>query len=70
VKETGAISFQLRFSGPPNIAFPQYRHDIDSFDDTLRTLNLDAMVDKNALTQEPDKALTSAVGVADDVLSK
>ena len=70
VKETGAINFQLRFSGPPNIAFPQYRHDIDSFDDTLRTLNLENMIDKNAAAKEVDKKLMPEAGVADDVMSK
>lgn len=37
VKETGNVNFQLSFSGPTGIAYPQHRSDVDSFDDTLRS---------------------------------
>jgi len=36
VKEVGDIFVRLEFSGPPGIAFPQFRPEMDAFDDQLR----------------------------------
>lgn len=38
VKEVGDVFIRLGFSGPVAIAYPQFRPEIDSFDDTLRKL--------------------------------
>jgi hypothetical protein len=36
VKEVGDIFVRMEFLGPPGIAYPQFRPEMDSFDDQLR----------------------------------
>ena len=75
VKETGDVNFGLTFSGPPNIAYPQYRQDIDSFDDSLRTFNLEKMIDASAegkgtgADAKSGSAVPSAIGAAEKLVS-
>jgi len=38
IKEIGDVFIRLGFSGPVAIAYPQFRPEIDSFDDTLRKM--------------------------------
>jgi hypothetical protein len=38
VKEVGDIFIKFNFSGPMGVAFPQFRPEVDSFDDTLRKI--------------------------------
>ena len=36
VRECGDVNINLKFTGPPAIAYPQYRPNMESFDDALR----------------------------------
>ena len=38
VKEVGDIFLKFSFAGPAGIAYPQFRPEVDSFDDTLRKI--------------------------------
>lgn len=38
IKEVGDVFIRLGFSGPVAIAYPQFRPEVDSFDDTLRKM--------------------------------
>lgn len=42
IKEVGDIYLKLSFTGPVGIAYPQFRSEVDTFDDTLRKLPEDA----------------------------
>eukprot|EP01041_Mallomonas_annulata_P002177 gene2178-4235_t len=68
VKETGDVNFAITFTAPPNIAYPQYRKDIDSFDDTLRAVDMEQFMDDPNAMNTGDKPLP--VGVAEEVMNK
>ncbi len=38
MKEVGDIFLKFSFVGPAGIAYPQFRPEVDSFDDTLRKI--------------------------------
>ena len=38
VKEVGDLLLKFSFLGPAGIAYPQFRPEVDSFDDTLRKI--------------------------------
>lgn len=60
VKEVGDIFIKFTFDGPSGIAYPQYRPEVDSFDDTLRKVP-EAQVDKDKDGQEAIKGVVSTI---------
>lgn len=76
VKEVGAIFLKLSFIGPVAISYPQFRPEIDSFDDTLRKPIAPFVQDKgddeskdikppiSTIPEENDKQLVVADGKA------
>ena len=61
MKEVEDMFFKLAFAGPPGVAYPQLRPEIDSFDDRLRKLGGpeeqpldDALIVKKPISTIPD----------------
>lgn len=52
MRDCGDINLLLVFAGPPAIAYPQYRSEVDSFDDSLRKTMDDST--KQDLTKQND----------------
>jgi Ca2+-binding EF-hand superfamily protein len=59
IKEVGDIYLKLFFSGPVGIAYPQFRAEVDTFDDTLRKLpeTSTAMIPATATTMDDDEGM-------------
>lgn len=71
VKEVGDIFVRLGFTGPLGIAFPQYRPEVDSYDDALRKdlpvkSSSDNMVDE---IQETPLAISTVPDENEDVVA-
>jgi len=54
VKEVGCIFVRMEFLGPPGIAYPQYRPEMDSFDDQLRIAPKEVEVAAGEMVVRPE----------------
>lgn len=61
IKEVGDVFVRLGFSGPVAIAYPQFRPEIDSFDDTLRKLPAPVVSDSDAEEEPTMKPIISTI---------
>jgi len=66
------VNLVMTFKGPENIRYPQYRADIDSFDETLRVpSNLKAETQKKKKKSKSAKQeANNVLGVADDIMNR
>ncbi len=67
IKEVGAIFVRLTFTGPIGVSFPQFRPEVDSFDDTLRKLPTEQLDIKDAEAPLESRPLISTVPDENDV---
>jgi len=67
VRECGDVNINLVFTGPPAIAYPQYRPNMESFDDALRVApsesdkKVDEMAAKSRDVNEEKNEVTDAI---------
>jgi len=73
VRECGDVNINMVFTGPPAIAYPQYRPNMESFDDALRTVTTEAdrqledMVKKSRdVTEEKNEVLDNILKDVED----
>lgn len=59
IREVGDIFVKLSFGGPIGIAYPQFRPEVDSFDDTLR--KMPALKDGTGKDEEPEEMETKPI---------
>ena len=55
IKEVGDIFVRMQFSGPVGIAYPQFREEIDAFDDTLRRPPDAQVISSDEESEDPTK---------------
>ncbi len=63
IRESGDVNIILSFKGPPNVAFPQHRPGVDSFDDSLRIGGAVSEAKQIASQQKPSTAVSKGANV-------
>lgn len=69
VRECGDVNINLKFTGPPAIAYPQYRPNMESFDDALRTGQSEADKKVDEMAAKSKDVDTEKNALTDDILA-